>query len=367
MAVVASQFSELADHSPGGGTEEPGHLALDAVRRTGVVPPGRAGPVTEPSLREPRIAAVREYGDRARGSPEAARGVRRVSHEIVRAARVGAAPFPPAATCDVTGSGSTTGKVSTLRSSRRTREELRTTLVEEGREILLSEGLETGSSNLTFKRVFQRVETKTGLRITNASVIRRIWENQADFQADVLVTIARDEARRAQGSGRRVTTMLGDLDMTSAETRALALREVCRVEGNASSTAIGRSDNWQLWLGVIGMAICGAQPDLQARIKGALAEGYRSVTEFWSANFAALVGLLGFRIRHPWSMDQFSRAAIAFAEGCALRQLAGDDAEMTMRPTGPAGEDQEWSHYAIGLEALARQYLEPDPEFAPPA
>ena len=33
------------------------------------------------------------------------------------------------------------------------------------------------------------MEAKTGLRITNASVIKRIWENQADFQADVFVTI----------------------------------------------------------------------------------------------------------------------------------------------------------------------------------
>jgi len=255
--------------------------------------------------------------------------------------------------------------VPTLQPTRQSREELRTRLVEEGREILLVEGLEAGSSNLTFKRVFARVEAKTGMRITNASVIKRIWENQADFQADVLVSIARDEARRAEGSGQRVIAMLGTLDMTTPESRTRALREVCRIEGNASSLAIDQSTNWSLWISVIAMATTSANPDIRTRIKAALADGYLSVTRFWSQNFIALIDVLGVRVRHPWSMDQFSMAAIAFAEGCALRQLTSGHTEMTIRPTGPDEEDQEWSLFAVGLEALAYQFLEPDPEFMP--
>src|SRR3974390_3770121 len=140
------------------------------------------------------------------------------------------------------------GGVGTFQSTRRDREELRSTLVEEGREILLTEGLKAGSSSLTFKRVFDRVEAKSGRRITNPSVIRRIWQNQADFQADVFVTIARDEERRAEGSGQRVTAMLREFDMTKLDSRKLALREVCRVEGNASSQAMNESATWQLWI-----------------------------------------------------------------------------------------------------------------------
>ena len=82
-----------------------------------------------------------------------------------------------------------------MRNQRRSRGELHDILLQEGREILTDEGLETGSSNLTFKRVFDRIEARSGDRITNASVIRRIWDNQADFQTDVLVSIAEDEAR----------------------------------------------------------------------------------------------------------------------------------------------------------------------------
>jgi hypothetical protein len=78
---------------------------------------------------------------------------------------------------------------------RSSREELHKVLLEKGREILFEEGFETDSNNLTFKRVFGRVEAKSGQRITNASVIKRVWENQAEHQTDVLVSIAKDEAR----------------------------------------------------------------------------------------------------------------------------------------------------------------------------
>ena len=255
--------------------------------------------------------------------------------------------------------------MATVQPARRSREELRASLVEEGREIVFTEGLEAGASNLTFKRVFDQMEAKTGIRITNASVIKRIWENQADFQAEVLVSVARDEARRARGSGQRVMTMLAGLDMTTPESRMVALREVCRVEGNASSAAIDESTNWSLWLSVVAMANGTAQPEVRARIKAALAEGYLAVTRFWSDNFIVLSSLLGLRIRHPLTMDQFSAAAIAYAEGCALRQLISNDVAMTTRPTGPNGEDQEWSPYAIGMEAFVHQFLEPDPDFRP--
>ncbi len=227
--------------------------------------------------------------------------------------------------------------MTTLQAARRGREELRTRLVEEGREILLTEGLEPGSSNLTFKRVFKRLEAKTGIRITNASVIKRIWENQADFQADVLVTIARDEARRAQGSGERVIAMLGTLDMTTPESRARALREVCRNEGNASSTAIDESMNWPLWISVVAMATTTAKPDIQMRIKGALADGYSSVTRFWSENFIALIDVLGLRIRSPWSMDNFSIGGDCLRRGMRTSSIC----EQPHRDDDPS-DGSEW-------------------------
>ena len=246
---------------------------------------------------------------------------------------------------------------------RRSREELQKQLVEEGREILFEEGFEAASSNLTFKRVFERVEAKTGQRITNASVIKRVWENQAEFQADVLVSIARDEARpEAGGAVDAISAVSSTLDYSTPESRARALREICRVGGTASSTALAKSVNWPLWISVIAMATATAMPDQQHRIRAALADGYLSISKFWSEHFSVLMDVLGFRMRYPWTMDQFVMAVIAYSEGCSLRQRTSDHVEMILRPTGPDGEDQEWSLFAVGLEALVHQFLEPDPE-----
>src|SRR5665213_2590812 len=81
------------------------------------------------------------------------------------------------------------------RKPRLSRDELRALVLSAGRAILQEEGIETGTDNLTFKRVFEQVERTEGIQLTNASVIRRVWENQADFQADVLSAVARDVER----------------------------------------------------------------------------------------------------------------------------------------------------------------------------
>ena len=251
--------------------------------------------------------------------------------------------------------------------TRLSRDELRSTMLEEGREILYQEGLEAGSSNLTFKRVFERVEKKTGVRLTNASVIKRVWENQADFQADVLVAIAKDEGRpEAESTVQAIATLFSDLDLSTVESRTRAVREVCRVAGAANSSAIANSTNWTLWIGVVAMATATSTPDQRRRIKASLMEGYTSVSKFWNDNFARLVELLGLRIRQPSTMAQFTMAVIAYSEGCSLRQRTSDHIELMIRPTGPNGDDQEWSLFAVGLEAIVHQFLEPDPEFAPP-
>ena len=72
------------------------------------------------------------------------------------------------------------------RKSRLARAELRSMLLEAALEILREEGLHTGSVNITFKRVSDRVRVRTGIQVTNGSVIKRIWENQAEFQATSL-------------------------------------------------------------------------------------------------------------------------------------------------------------------------------------
>jgi hypothetical protein len=88
------------------------------------------------------------------------------------------------------------------------------------------------------------------------------------------------------------------------------------------------------------MATATTTPEQQQRIKAALSEGYRSVSKFWNENFALLVEVLGLRIRRPLTVEQFTMAAIAYSEGCSLRQQTSDHIELVMRPTGPTGRSR---------------------------
>lgn len=121
------------------------------------------------------------------------------------------------------------------RQPRQSREELRELLLDTGRSILYEDGLGTGAEALTFKRVFDRVEERNGIRITNASVIRRVWENQAEYQADVLATIAEHaNVEEIDISVDAIRPMLSAVDLSTPASRQAAMRELCRVGGEVN-------------------------------------------------------------------------------------------------------------------------------------
>jgi hypothetical protein len=235
-----------------------------------------------------------------------------------------------------------------------------------GRAILQEEGIETGSSNLTFKRVFDRVERDTGRHLTNASVIRRIWDNQADYQADVLVAIAQDEQRpEVDATMAAVAEVLASVDLSSEEGRMRGLSELCRVAGATSREAIATSSSWPLWISVVAIASSTSNEDQRERMCAALSEGYELVTAYWEGVYGGLVTLLGLRPRSPRTVRQFTMAVSALSEGDSLRRHVERAAVTLDLPTGPAGGLQEWTLYSLAIEAVALQFFEPDPDFVP--
>jgi hypothetical protein len=253
------------------------------------------------------------------------------------------------------------------------RDELRSLLLETGRTLLIEEGMGTGVETLTFKRVFERVQADTGRRLSNASVIRRVWENLADFQTDVLVSVAQqDGLGEFDGTFSALVPVLATMDLSTAESRERSLREVCRVGGAANVLALLESPHWSLWIAVWALATAeSGHPDEQRvehleKIRRALLAGYDGFTQLWEDAYAALAASLGLRPRSPLTVRQFTVAVGALAEGCSLRQRLDPTMDGIVRPTGPDGEDQEWSVFAIGLEALQHHFFEPDPDWVQP-
>jgi hypothetical protein len=263
--------------------------------------------------------------------------------------------------------------MTTHRQPKLSRESIRTLLLETGRRLLVEEGLGTGVDTLTFKRVFERVEADTGRRLSNASVIRRVWENQADYQADVLATIAsQDGLGEFSETFAALTPLLTSLDLSTDEARRRSLREFCRVGGAANILARLESPSWWLWISVWAMAMADhlgrdeQRVEHQERIRAALLDGYQGFTQLWEDAYAGLAAITGMRPRAPLTVRQFTVAIGALAEGCSLRQRLDPEMVGIVRSTGPNGEDQEWTVFAIGLEALQLHFFEPDPDWTPP-
>jgi len=251
--------------------------------------------------------------------------------------------------------------------ARHSREELRKLLLETGRTMLREEGLGTGAEALTFKRVFDRVEEDTGVRLTNASVIRRVWENQAEFQVDVLVTIALgDYDGDVDVAVDYVRPILAKVDRSSAGSRAAAMRELCRVGGSANAQAVRQSSNLPSWIGVWALAASGEALDYRKRIEDALLAGYQAFTLRIEELYAAMIAYLGFRLREQFTLHQFVIAADSLSQGYGLRdRVDNSSAEAIPRPTGPGGEWREWTVFAIAFEGLVNQFFEIDPDWSP--
>jgi len=253
--------------------------------------------------------------------------------------------------------------MSNVRRPRQSRAELRSLLLGAGQSILLDEGLGTVADALNFKRAFARVEAETGIRLSNASVIGRVWENLADYQTDVLVELASSTSRsnvpRVEGV---VAAVLEAADLSTPATRAAALLEICRVVGEALGEALRHSASWSAWINIWAMATSSDIPDRHQRVLATLMDSYDAINGQGEEAFGGLVTILGYRLRQPLTIPQFLNAAGALAEGCSLRDRVDSQMVDIARPTGPDGAVQMWTVHGIGLHALVQEFFEPDPD-----
>jgi len=250
---------------------------------------------------------------------------------------------------------------------RRSRDELREMLLSAGVELLVEEGLGTGAGHLTFKRVFEWLELNYGMRVTNASVIGRIWDNQSEYQTDVLVAVASSDGSEVLESAfRTLQPSLARFDRTTIDGRWAAIRELARVGGASHIEFLAGSKRWQRWVGVWALVMAGTHADTETGgpVADALRKGYETVTQRFERAYERMFSSFGFRLREPLTLRQLTVATGALAEGCALRY--GVDADSTRsisRPTGPNGEDEEWTLFSIGIEALLNAFVEIDPDW----
>jgi hypothetical protein len=234
-------------------------------------------------------------------------------------------------------------------------------MLDAGRSILLEDGIGTSADTLTFKHAFERVEASTGVRLTNASVIRRVWRDRIDYQTDVFAAIAVDETRaEINAVVEAIAEILTGRDLSSENARAHALRDVCRVGAEAHADALRHSPGWSLWIHLWAMAVSDGHRNQKEKLHSALMEGYEGLNRQFEEVFGFLMPLLRVHPREPLTVRQFANAVGALAEGCSLRDRVDREMRGVVRPTGPNGEEEEWTVYGLALEALAHEFFESD-------
>ena len=233
-------------------------------------------------------------------------------------------------------------------------------------EILSQDGLGTGAEHLTFKRVFERVAATSGIRITNGSVIGRIWENQSQFQSAVLSAMATGDLTDQERAVMDATApVVSTADRTTIEGRRAALREVMRVAAEATLATGTTSRSWATVVGVWALASGSRGTATSDEILGAMRQSYAAVYERGDAATGLLMDFLGLRLRPPLQIRQFTEACNALVEGSALRDRVDAGIRGIELDTGPGGTPQEWTVLGIGMDALTDQFFELDPEWDP--
>ena len=192
-----------------------------------------------------------------------------------------------------------------------------------------------------------------------------MWENQAEFQADLLVSIALGENQQEiDDAVKGARPAMAVFDVGTPASRSASMRELCRVAGQLNARALRESTDWPLLIGVWSLAVSGEGPDYRKRIEVALRKGYDAFTARVEAVYVTMTSFLGFRLREEFVLRDFVIAADSLGQGFGLRDRI-DDSMMKpiFRATGPGGTEQEWTLFGAAFEGLVNQFFEIDPDW----
>lgn len=250
---------------------------------------------------------------------------------------------------------------------RRSKEELRAVLLEAGTSLLWKRGLNGGAEHVTFTEVFALARSSWGSPINPASVYKRIWATQADFQTDVLLAAAATYPDGEATSTRvAAQTVLDRADLRTARSRTAALSEICRVAGDAYIRALEASRPWQIWVGIWALTVSTPSTKDDEIVGPAIQDGREKATLALQEFLEAFLPAVGYHVADPFSYEQLALAIGALAEGLALsdrfapervrridRATVGDPQALT--ETGATS----WTLFGVAMEGLVKQFCEP--------
>ena len=145
--------------------------------------------------------------------------------------------------------------------------------------------------------------------------------------------------------------------LTPAE-RGDWLRRVYRAGTDANLALADDSLLWRSYVALGTVAL--SQPSASAALRAAWEKGDESTATRYLNIYSVLASMFGLRLRYCYTWPQFTTAVSAVSEGLMIRSNVSEEVRVTERLTGPDGEAERWTLFAVCFEALIRQFFEPD-------
>lgn len=150
-----------------------------------------------------------------------------------------------------------------------------------------------------------------------------------------------------------------NLDTGQPDLRAHAIRALIRVGAEASYREVVASVERAILISSYGALRSSAVRDWR---HDALVRGEAVLASLFGELYAGLSAIVGYRLRTEMTMEHFSTAIAGLLEGLAMRDGVSPYLERIERSTGPEGETEEWTLFAIGFEGIYSVFFEPIPE-----
>lgn len=287
-----------------------------------------------------------------------------------------------------TGSDSSDGRPPWLSTSRpylgkrrQTRRKLALDLIEAGLRILERDGPRLAGDQLTLAAAITELNSRRDPdnQVSSGSVYDRLWSSPDDYRVDVQSAalyewFSSTTTPQQDQIAATVVEALEDLDLSSVDGRAAALREIIR---RASFTSIEASRAYQpAQVRVAILAALAASPDdgpEVEQLKNAARAAHEETIDSYVDLYRTVLDMLHLRPLQsvfgptPTPADRnaairiFTRIIITLNDGMDIRdRVELPDTHAATLPSGDRGQNQEWHHLGLGIWAIAAALTEPD-------
>jgi len=238
--------------------------------------------------------------------------------------------------------------------ARRTADETRRLIIDAGLQLLLERGASAGVQHIRLQEVLRSVGLTSGAAY-------RIWSDQDDFHRDLAVEMVR--LRFAEPTASATTAVGGILDGGGGMDDAIRAATFDHVRYASRFHLEPESRDSHAFITALALrTAAGAWKELRAASAERHAESVADFCEF----YAAIMTRFGYRMRTPFTVQDFAEAMAALGEGFAVRAAEGLDHpmfEIADDEEAPAGT---WSLFGIAARGLVDAFmvLDDDAEIA---